>query len=144
MQIKNIFILSIISIALLTGCSFTQEKRSKSPHFDGVIKFSNNAINNARIMLSTESDDIQCLKAKKFTTTDAQGKFSLKAITEDSSFTPFVNYTLDEWNICVEYQGNTYSLYSNNRYGSGNVTGSIYLECELALRPVNKPCIISH
>ena len=144
MKIKILLILSVACTAFITGCSLTSEKRSTSPHFDGVIKFSNNAVNNARIMLSSEPDDKQCLKAKKFATTNAQGQFSLKAIFEDASFKPFASYELDEWNICVEYQGNTYSLYSNNRYGSGNVTGSIYLECELALRPANKPCIISH
>jgi len=129
---------------ILNSCSFTSQSRSISPHFDGILKFSNQAINNAKILLSTEPGDKYCLKAKKFTKTNEQGQFSLKAITEEYTYTPFVNYKLDEWIVCASYKEQTYTLYLNNRYGSGNVTGSIFLECDLTSNPVNKPCVISH
>jgi len=141
---KVTIIFTIVSLSILNSCSFTKQSRSISPHFNGTLKFGNQAINNAKIMLSTEADDQFCLKAQKFTTTNPQGQFSLKAAIEEYSYTPFVNYKLDEWTICASYKEQTYTLYSNNRYGSGNVTGSIFLQCDLALNPVNKPCVISH
>jgi len=142
--IKIIYIITISCTIALSGCSFTSQSRSKSPHFDGVIKFSNKAVENVKIMLSMEPGDALCLKAKKFTSTNEQGKFSLKAVTEEYSYTPFINYELDEWTVCANYNEHTYTLYSNNRYASGSVTGSIYLDCDLASRPVNKPCIVTH
>jgi len=140
---KIILIITISCLIALSGCSFTSQSRSKSPYFDGVIKFNDNAVENVKVMLSTEPDDTLCLKAKKFTSTDEQGKFSFKAIIEDYTYKPFINYQLDEWTVCATYNEHTYTLYSNNRYAPGNVTGSIYLDCDLATRPVNKPCIVN-
>jgi len=141
-KITLIFITTCLTI--LNSCSFTSQNRSKTPHFDGIVKFNSQAIDNVKIMLSTEPDDKHCLRAKKFTTTNDLGQFSLKAAIEEYTYTPFVNYQLDEWTVCATYKDQTYTLYSNNRYGSGNVTGSIFLECDLALNPVNEPCSISH
>lgn len=131
-------------LVILNSCSLTNQSRSKSPHFDGILKFSNQTIHNVKIMLSTEANDKHCLKAKKFTATNEQGQFNLKAASETVTYIPFVNYKLDEWTLCASYNQQTYTLYSNNRYGSGNVTGSIFLECDLALNPIKKPCVISH
>lgn len=141
---KITFVFITSCLVILNSCSFTSQSRSKSPHFDGSLKFSNKAIDNAKVMLSIEPNDKLCLKAKKFTNTNKQGKFSLKAATEEYTYTPFINYELDEWTLCARYNEQTYTLYSNNRYGSGNVTGSVYLQCDLALNPTNKPCVISH
>ena len=134
----------IVCLSTLNSCSFTKQSRSISPHFDGTLKFGNQAVSNVKIMLSTKADDRKCLRAQKFTDTNEQGQFSLKAATEEYSYTPFVNYQLDEWTVCAKYNEQIYTLYSNNRYGSGNVTGSIFLECDLAINPINKPCVISH
>ncbi|MCW8934547.1 MAG: hypothetical protein OQK98_07465 [Gammaproteobacteria bacterium] len=144
MSNKITFVFISACLLILNNCSFTSQSRSKSPHFDGSLKFSGEAIENAKIILSLSANDKLCLKGKKFTTTNAQGEFSLKAATEEYTYTPFVNYALDEWTLCAIYNEQTYTLYSNNRYGSGNVTGSIFLECDLALNPVNKPCVVSH
>jgi len=137
------FLLLIVFSVILNACSFTSQSRSKSPYFNGILKFNDIAINNAKIMLSTAADDKQCLKAKAFTDTDNQGKFKLPALTEKYTYTPFVNYELDEWTVCARYNEQIYTLYSNNRYSSGNVVGSVYLECDLAQRPMNQPCAIS-
>lgn len=126
------------------GCSFTTQTRSKSPHFNGVLNFSNEPIKNARIMLSLKGNDSLCLKASQFTTTNELGQFSLKSAKEEYTYTPFVNYSLDEWVVCAKYNDQLYTLYSNNRYDSGNVTGSIYLDCDLALNPLNQPCNVTH
>ena len=143
MLTKILFILTLVFSLNLTGCSFATQNRSISPHFNGILKFGDNAIGNAKIMLSIVADDKSCFKAKKFTTTNKQGQFSLKAIIEEYSYTPFVNYELDAWTVCTNYNNQIYTLYSNNRYGSGNVSSSVYLECDLA-SPVIKPCNASH
>ena len=137
------FLLLIIFSVILNACSFTSQSRSKSPYFNGILKFNDIAIKNAKIMLSTEPGDKQCIKAKTFTDTDNQGKFNLAALTEEYTYTPFVNYEFDEWTVCARYNEQIYTLYSNNRYSSGNVVGSVYLQCDLAQRPVTQPCTIS-
>lgn len=143
MLAKILFLLTFAVTLTLTGCSFSTQNRSISPHFNGVLKFADTSINNAKIMLTIVPGDKSCLKAKKFTSTNEQGQFSLKAIIEEYTYTPFVNYELDEWTVCTNYNNQIYTLYSNNRYGSGNVASSVYLECDLT-RSVNKPCIASH
>lgn len=127
----------------LSSCSFNTQNKSKSPYFDGILKLNGKPINNAKIMLSLNNDKF-CYKAKKTTSTNKQGSFSLKALTKEQNYTPFVNYELNEWTVCANYKGKITRLYSNNYYGSGNVSGSVYLDCDLALRPVDKPCVISH
>ena len=138
------FISIICSAIFLNGCSYSSQVRTISPYFDGRLTYNNKAINNAKIMLSITADDRFCLKAKKFTSTSEEGEFHLKADTEDYTYVPFADKQLDEWTVCAKYNNDVYTLYSNNRYGSGNVTGSIYLQCDLALNPSNKPCTISH
>jgi hypothetical protein len=144
MHIKKHIILFICYTIILNGCGFAPQKRSKSPHFDGIIKFNDERVNNAKVMLSIAAGDKFCLKAKRFTSTNNRGEFNLKAITEESDYTPFVSYELNEWTVCAVYNDQTYTLYSNNQYDTGNVTGSVYLQCELVLRPASQPCLISH
>lgn len=138
---KIYFILFTCCIALLNGCSFTSQSRSISPYFDGQLKFNDKAIANAKILLSIKAGDKYCLHAKKITSTDKQGKFNLKALSENYTYTPFADQQLDEWTVCAKYNDRTYTLYSNNQYGSGNVTGSVYLHCDLAS---NTLCTASH
>lgn len=141
---KLTYTLIITSIVLLQACSFSSQNRSKTPYFDGVIKFNDEPVESAKVMLSLDSNDSFCHKATTKVSTDENGHFSIKSIKETESYVPFLNYKLDEWVVCAEYNKQRYTLYSNNRYDSGNVTGSIYLDCDLALRPVNKPCLASH
>jgi len=144
MIIRAYFISIICSAFFLNGCSFSSQSRTISPYFDGRLTYNNKAIENAKILLSTTADDKFCLKARKFTSTSEQGEFHIKAATEDYTYVPFIDNQLDEWTVCAKYNNKTYTLYTNNRYGSGNVSGSIYLQCDLALNPSNKPCKSSH
>jgi len=144
MLIRVYFISMICSVIFLNGCSFSSQSRTISPYFDGRLTYKNKAIENAKILLSTSTDDKLCLKAKKFTSTGEQGEFHLKAATEAYTYVPFMDNQLDEWTVCAKYNNKTYTLYSNNRYGSGNVSGSIYLQCDLSLNPPNKVCRPSH
>jgi len=144
MLTKYCFLLLICSQLFLTACSFTSQSRSITPYFDGQLLFNNNPIENTKIMLSIKAGDKYCLNTHKTSTTNNQGKFSLKAATEEYTYTPFADKQLDEWTVCAKYNGDTYTLYSNNRYGAGHVSGSIYLQCDLALNPTSKPCTISH
>ena len=143
MYIKQLILIAT-SLIIINGCSLFSQNRSTSPNFDGVLNFRNIPINNAKIILSLKENDTQCLKAKTFTYSNEQGRFSIKATLENYNYTPFLNYSFDEWTICANYNGHTYTLYTNNRYDSGNVTGSVFLECDLALKPVNKLCSASH
>jgi len=129
---------------LLSACSFAPQTRSTSPYFDGVLRFNDEAIVNAKIILSLDSNDTLCHKAAQSTFTNEQGEFSISASKQQHSYKPFFNYQLDEWVICAEYNKQRYTLYSNNRYAPGNVTESVYLNCDLANRPLNKPCEASH
>lgn len=137
--------MSILTLSLLqAACSFTTQTRSTSPYFDGVLKFNEQAISEAKIILSLDSSDTLCHKETKSTLTNEQGEFSLSASKQEYSYKPFLNFQLDEWVICAVYNKQRYTLYSNNRYASGNVTESIYLNCDLANRPLNQPCDVSH
>ena len=141
---KASLLTTLIFCCLLNACSYTTQSRSTSPYFDGVLKFNDQPINNAKIILSLDSNDTLCHKEAKSTLTNEQGEFSLSANKQEHSYTPFLNYQLDEWVVCAEYNKQRYTLYSNNRYASGNVSESIYLNCDLANKPLNKPCEISH
>jgi len=140
MPLKIVSILIIICVLLLQACSFGSHTRSKSPHFSGQLHFNNTAIVNAKIMLSIAPDDKYCLQAKTFTTTNNQGKFNLNAISEKHTYIPFADQQLDQWTLCAKYKDNTYSLYTNNRYGSGSVSGSVVLQCNLALSTTQPLC----
>ena len=129
----NLYLIIFLTLlTLLSGCSQIKQSRSTSPYYDGVIKFNNQTIDNAKIMLSTIPGDKQCQQARIFTSTNSQGLFSLKAATEEYTYTPFVNYELDEWTVCALYNRTIYTLHNDNRYGSGNVSGSVFLDCDLA------------
>lgn len=144
-MINKLFAAIVLShLMVLAGCSYTVQSRSISPYFDGVLKFNDAAINNTKIILSLNGNDTLCHKAVKFTHTNEQGEFSLSASKEEHHYKPFINYQLDEWVLCAEYNKQRYTLYSNNRYASGNVTESIYLNCDLANRPLNQVCEVSH
>ncbi len=138
------FIFMVCSSVLISGCSFTSQSRSISPYFDGQLKFNNEAIRNAEIILSTKSGDKYCLHAKQTTFTDEQGNFNLKPAVETYTYTPFADQQLDEWTVCAKYNTNTYTLYTNNHYGSGSISGSINLQCNLAKNSSDKFCNTSH
>lgn len=142
-MIKKIFPVLILC-CLQSACSFTTQSRNTSPYFDGLLKFNDQAISNAKIILSLDSNDTLCHKEAKSTLTNEQGEFSLSASKQEHSYKPFLNYQLDEWVVCAEYKQERYTLYSNNRYASGSVTESIYLNCDLANKPLSKPCDASH
>lgn len=142
MKTNHLTLLFLIS--LQAACSYTTQSRSTSPYFDGVLKFNDQAINNAKIILSLDSNDTLCHKEVKSTVTNEQGEFSLSAHRQEHSYKPFLNYQLDEWVVCAEYNKQRYTLYTNNRYATGNVTESIYLNCDLANKPVSTPCKVSH
>ena len=144
MKNKIITMIVLSSLMALTGCSYTTQSRSVSPYFDGVLKFNEETIKNTKIILSLDSNDTLCHKEAKFTQTNEQGEFSLSASKEEHQYKPFINYQLDEWVLCAEYNKERYTLYSNNRYASGNVTESIYLKCDLGNRPLNQACDVSH
>lgn len=132
-NIMALFLATLLAgLSLLTACSQSKQTRSITPYFDGVLSNNDSPVKHAKIMLSTVADDTLCQKAKVFSSTNRQGQFSLKAITEEYAYTPFVNYQLDEWHLCALYNKNIYLLHNNNRYASGSVTGSIFLECDLA------------
>lgn len=141
---KIITTIVLYHFIMLTGCSYTTQSRSVSPYFDGLLKFNDETIKNAKVILSLDNNDIQCRKEVKFTHTNEQGEFSISASKEEHQYKPFINYQLDEWVLCAEYNKKRYTLYSNNRYASGNVTESIYLNCDLANSPINKVCDVSH
>ncbi len=138
---KTVFILFGCGIILLNGCSVSSHSRSVSPYFDGQLRFNGEAIANANVLLSIKAGDKYCLHPNKTTSTNQQGKFNLKALNENYTYIPFADQQLDEWTVCVRYNNRTYTLYSNNQYGSSNVTGSVYLQCDLAS---NTPCDITH
>jgi len=140
--ITSLLILGALS--LFSGCSNTLQTRNTSPYFDGVLKFNDEAIANAKIILSLHSNDTLCHKEAKSTYTNEQGEFSISASKQEHSYTPFLNYQLDEWVICAKVKDQRYTLYSNNRYAMGSVVESIFLNCDLANRPLNKPCVVSH
>lgn len=134
------YITTFICLLILQSCSYNTQSQNTTPYFDGVIKFNGEAVINSRVILSLENADTACLKPARTAQTDEDGKFSIKAITEQKKYTPFVNYAYQEWNLCVVYKDNRYLLYSNNRYDSGNVVSSIYLECELTARRNKSYC----
>ena len=140
MRYLSFFLISITSLLMFQGCSFTEQSRNKSPYFDGVIKFNDEPIENARVMLSLNSKDTLCYKPVQTTTTNNLGQFSLIPAKVQTSYTPLLNYTFDEWVVCAEYKEQRYTLYSNNRYDLGNVSDSVYLDCDFVLRPLSKPC----
>lgn len=142
---NSVTILLILgTLSLLSACSNTLQTRNTSPYFDGVLKFNGEAIANAKIILSLHSNDTLCHKEAKLTHTDEQGEFSISASKQAHSYTPFLNYQLDEWIICAEVKSQRYTLYSNNRYAMGSVVESLFLNCDLANRPLNKLCVVSH
>jgi len=141
---KTNLLLILIFSGLLSACSYSTQSRNTSPYFDGVLKFNDQAISNAKIILSLHSNDTFCRKEAKSTLTNEQGEFSLSASRQEHNYKPFLNYQLDEWVVCAEYNKQRYTLYSNNRYASGSVSESIYLSCDLANKPLNKPCDASH
>jgi len=128
---------------LLQACSGTQT-RNISPYFDGVLSLNNEAVKDAKIMLSIKEDDPLCYHSIQTTQTNEQGQFSLTPAKAQQSYIPFLNFQLDSWTICAKYKDQRYTLYSNNRYAEGNVTESLFLNCDLTARPLNKLCTLSH
>jgi len=135
--------LFILSVFLLQACNGSMQTRNISPYFDGVLKSNNEAIEGATIMLSIKEDDPLCYHSIQKTQTNEQGQFSLTPAKEQKSYIPFLNFSLDTWTICAKYNGQRYTLYSNNRYDAGNVSESHQLECDLTANPIKKLCTLS-
>ena len=141
---KLIHLTLLMSLLLLLGCSLPTQYRSVSPHFEGELKFNNTPLKNTKILLSLNPKDTLCNQATITTKTDELGKFSLKAAKKEYSYTPFLDYQLNEWIVCTEHKGQHITLYSNNRYTTENITDSVVLDCDLSLRPLNAPCTVTH
>ena len=137
-------LLPVLSIFLLQACSSSMQTRSISPYFDGVLKSNNEAVKDAKIMLSIEEDDPLCYHSIQETQTNEQGQFNLAPAKEQKSYIPFLNFELDTWTICAKYKNQRYTLYSNNRYDGGNVSASHKLICDLTANPSNKLCTLSY
>ncbi len=125
------YLLAISGILIPTACSLPTHTRSVSPYFDGSLKFNGQPIKNAKIMLSISADDPLCFKAVETTNTNDEGRFSLKPATETHKYKPFLNYEFDEWVICAKYNGQRYTLHTNNRYGSNTNSDSLPEDCGL-------------
>ena len=139
---KLFSVLSIACILLLQACS-SMQTRNISPYFDGVLTLNNEAVNDAKIMLSIKEDDPLCYHSIQTTQTNEQGEFSLKPAKVQQSYVPFLNFQLDTWTICAKYKDQRYTLYSNNRYAEGNVAESHFLNCDLTAKSINKLCTLS-
>lgn len=135
--------LSIVCIFLLQACSSSMQTRNISPYFNGVLKLNNEAVKDAKIMLSVKADDPLCYHSIQNTQTDEQGQFSLTPAKVQQSYIPFLNFELDSWTICAKYKNQRYTLYSNNRYAGGSVSESHSLNCDLTAKPLNKLCTLS-
>lgn len=136
--------LSIICIFLLQACSGSMQTRNISPYFNGVLKLNNEAIKDAKIMLSVKEDDPLCYHSIQNTQTNEYGKFSLSPVKKQQSYIPFLNFEFNSWTICAKYKNQRYTLYSNNRYAGGSVSGSHSLNCDLTKNPLNKLCSLSY
>ncbi len=119
------------------------QTRNISPYFDGVLTLNNEAVNDAKIMLSIKEDDPLCYHSIQTTKTNEQGQFSLTPAKVQQSYVPFLNFQLDTWTICAKYKDQRYTLYSNNRYAAGNVAESHFLNCDLTAKSINKLCTLS-
>ncbi|VAW69056.1 hypothetical protein MNBD_GAMMA10-13 [hydrothermal vent metagenome] len=171
------YVISACILLFIHSCSLPTHNRNVSPYFEGNLKFNNQPIADAKILLSISANDPLCYKSVESTQTSKEGSFSLKPISQKHTYRPFLNYEFDEWVICAKYASQRYTLYANNRYSansnaetlptdcgpscatpdnqqnnfyydnpqnSNNVSGSVHLECDLALRPLSKPCVVTH
>ncbi len=144
MKKPQTYIASLICLLMLSSCSYNTQTQRTTPYFDGIIKFNGEPVSNSRVILSLENADTTCLKPVRTVQTDEEGKFSIKAVSEQKNYKPFINYTFKEWNVCVVYREKHYLLYSNNRYDTGNVSDSIFLDCELSYKRKNSYCKSTH
>jgi len=134
--------LSIVSVLLLQGCG-TVQTRNISPYFDGVLKLNDEPVSNATILLSITPDDPLCRHNIKSTKTNENGQFNLTPAKKQQSYIPFLNYELDTWTVCAEYNNQKYSLHTDNRYEGGNIAASYILKCDLTNKPADKLCTVS-
>ncbi|VAW61094.1 hypothetical protein MNBD_GAMMA11-3285 [hydrothermal vent metagenome] len=177
MRTCTVFLITTCSVLIMQSCSLPTHTRSVSPYFSGSLKYNEQPVKNARIMLSISANDSLCFKAIETTLTSEEGLFSLKPASEEHTYKPFLNYKFDEWFICAKYNNQRYTLHSNNRYSANSnaealptdcgpscanpddqqnnfyydnpqntddVSGSVHLECDLALRPMTRPCVVTH
>ena len=141
---KLLLALSITCTFLLQACSGSMQTRNISPYFNGVLKLNNEAVKDAKIMLSVKQDDPLCYHSIQNTQTNEQGRFSLSPVKAQQNYIPFLNFEFDSWTICAKYKNQRYTLYSNNRYAGGSVAESHSLDCDLTANPMNKLCSLSY
>ncbi len=134
---------TIALIISVSACSLGTQSRNISPYFDGVIKHSGEPLNDIKILLSLKGDDMLCRHPVQTASTNDKGEFSLIAMKEQKDYIPFMNYTYSEWNVCAQYKGQNYTLYSNNRYADTRLAESVYLNCDLAKNSDKTRCKIN-
>lgn len=136
------FISTALGLAILQACSTAPQTVNKTPYFDGVIRFNGEAVENVKVLLSRKGNDLFCLESSMSTSTDKEGKFSLKPVQQQQKYVPFVNYEFTEWVVCAEFNERRYTLHANNQYDTERLSQSVFLECELSeIRP-DRPCKI--
>ena len=142
MTSKLVPTISIASIVLLQACG-TVQTRNISPYFDGILKLNDEPVHNATILLSITADDSLCRHSIKSTKTNENGQFNLTPAKKQQGYIPFLNYELDTWTVCAEYNSQKYTLHTDNRYEGGNLSASYVLNCDLTKNPVHKLCSVS-
>ncbi len=129
----------LASLLLLQGCASTSQTLNLTPYFDGQIKHNGTPLANIKVSLSIRPSDQGCTKASTTVSTGEQGDFSIRPISKQQAYIPFVNYSYTEWSLCAEYQQQTYLLNQNNRYDDARQSSSIYLDCDLG-KPAKSRC----
>ena len=116
---------------LISACTTTPYTRHKTPNISGILYIDQQPAKGVPIYLSTNGNDKYCREFTQKTLTGLKGKFSISSVKEQMNYTPLMTYYLDEWTICADISGSRKTLYSDNRYGKGSVTGSVHLKCNI-------------
>jgi len=124
---------------LLAACAATPYSRLKSPSISGTITGNETPLQGLPVYLSIKGDDKLCFKPIAESLTGTKGEFHFVAAREQLPRPPVMKHYLDEWNICTKHNNQRINLYSGNRYGTGSVSLSLNLKCEL-----NKTTIYGH
>lgn len=132
-------LIPFIILLLTQGCATTSQTLNITPYFDGQISYQGEALSEVNIFLSIKAADTRCSAKSKSATTGPQGEFSIRPVSKQQSYVPFVNYSYTEWTLCAVYKEQTYLLHQNDRYDDARTPSSIYLECDLA-RPAKTRC----
>ena len=130
----------VLLTMLLAACSSQPYKRLTTPSISGTLTINHQAAQGITVYISRNGDDKLCYKAAAETLTDANGDFHFNSIKEQTKHTTLSKHFLDEWNICALHNNQRIHLYDGDRYGTGSVSSSLELKCELYKSPLNKKC----